>query len=154
MVWLASQFVNSSEFVVRYGGANPSTDTFVTDLYTNVLGRAPDQAGLVYWEGSMNSMLAKGVSPLQTHATLVAQFVNSNEFVTSATPHLEGFLEQAALGTEPYTGTLLNHLTLAQVEAELTSTSQSGGTQATATTPNDVQVVGLSAANLQTAHFS
>lgn len=44
----ASGFVHSAEFVQLYGANLPDTD-FVTDLYQNVLHRAPDAAGYGFW---------------------------------------------------------------------------------------------------------
>ena len=51
-----SGFTNSTEFLNRYG--NPDDRTFVTLLYKNVLGRAPDAAGLTNWTNA----LAAGMS--------------------------------------------------------------------------------------------
>jgi Ca2+-binding RTX toxin-like protein len=44
---IAGGFVNSAEFKTLYSGA--SEEAFVTQLYQNVLHRAPDAAGLTYW---------------------------------------------------------------------------------------------------------
>ena len=55
---LADIFMAAPE-VHRQFGANPSNDAFVTELYTNVLGRAPDAAGLAYWEQQANSGAAR-----------------------------------------------------------------------------------------------
>ncbi|WP_420243351.1 DUF4214 domain-containing protein [Roseiterribacter gracilis] len=41
---LANNFIASAEFAARYGAA-PSDVAYVTALYTNVLGRIPDQGG-------------------------------------------------------------------------------------------------------------
>ena len=43
----ASGVMGSAEFAARYGA--PGAAGFVSMLYQNVLGRAPDQAGLDYW---------------------------------------------------------------------------------------------------------
>jgi serralysin len=51
-----SGFTNSTEFLNRYG--NPDDRTFVTLLYKNVLGRAPDAGGLTNWTNA----LAAGMS--------------------------------------------------------------------------------------------
>ncbi|MBV8666507.1 MAG: DUF4214 domain-containing protein [Burkholderiaceae bacterium] len=42
-------FGNSAESISLYGTGNATA--FVTAIYNNVLGRAPDQAGLSYWAG-------------------------------------------------------------------------------------------------------
>lgn len=44
---IATGFMQSSEFQNKYGALNDSA--FVNLLYQNVLGRAPDQAGLDFW---------------------------------------------------------------------------------------------------------
>jgi hypothetical protein len=51
---VASGFLASTEFTNLYG-ANPTVDQFVTKLYSNVLHRAPEQAGHDYWVNSINS---------------------------------------------------------------------------------------------------
>jgi hypothetical protein len=45
---IAQGFMQSAEFAKLYG-AHPSDEQFVTNLYANVLHRAPDQAGHDYW---------------------------------------------------------------------------------------------------------
>ena len=45
---VASGFVNSAEFSTLYG-SNPTAETVVTKLYSNVLHRAPDQGGFDFW---------------------------------------------------------------------------------------------------------
>jgi hypothetical protein len=46
--------VNSDEFVAMYG-ANASNSTIVTTMYENVLHRAPDSAGLAYWQNILGA---------------------------------------------------------------------------------------------------
>lgn len=53
---VAGAFVGSAEFAGRYGRLDDAS--FVSRLYANVLGRAPDDAGLQAW----TAQLAKGVS--------------------------------------------------------------------------------------------
>lgn len=48
---IAHGFITSSEFQNLYGTL--SDQSFVTQLYQNVLGRAPDQAGLNFWVGQL-----------------------------------------------------------------------------------------------------
>lgn len=50
---VAQNFINSPEFASRYG--NLSNEQFVTQLYANVLDRAPDAAGLAYHVGHLNA---------------------------------------------------------------------------------------------------
>ena len=69
---IADNFMQSSEFQNRYGSL---TDTaFVTLLYQNVLGRAPDQAGLTFW---VNQLEGGG----QTRAIVLVGFAESPENV-------------------------------------------------------------------------
>ncbi len=49
---ISQAFASSPEFVGTYGSLNNSD--FVTLVYQNVLGRAPDGAGLAYWTGQLN----------------------------------------------------------------------------------------------------
>ncbi len=51
---LADIFIAAPEFSAKYG-ANPDNDAFVGALYSNVLGRTPDAAGLAYWEAEANA---------------------------------------------------------------------------------------------------
>jgi hypothetical protein len=51
---VASGFIASNEFKTLYG-ANPTNDQFVSKLYNNVLGRAPDEGGFNYWVGLLNN---------------------------------------------------------------------------------------------------
>lgn len=51
---IANNFMTSAEFVSLYG-ANPSNEDFVTNLYRNVLHRAPDQSGFNFWVTALNN---------------------------------------------------------------------------------------------------
>jgi serralysin len=44
----AAGFMASPEFIEMYG-ANPTDQTFITKLYSNVLHRAPEQSGMDFW---------------------------------------------------------------------------------------------------------
>ena len=56
---IAQAFAQSAEFQARYGALNERG--YMTQLYQNVLGRAPDQAGLDYWTGQLESFsLSRG----------------------------------------------------------------------------------------------
>lgn len=50
---ISQSFATSAEFSSRYGPLNNTQ--FVTQVYQNVLGRAPDPQGLAYWVGQLNS---------------------------------------------------------------------------------------------------
>lgn len=53
LVHVAGNFIRSAEFQVRYGTLNNSQ--FVTQLYANVLDRAPDSGGLSYHVARLNA---------------------------------------------------------------------------------------------------
>ena len=51
---VATGFVQSAEFQKLYG-VNPTVDQLVNAMYENVLHRAPEAAGLQFWENAMNN---------------------------------------------------------------------------------------------------
>jgi hypothetical protein len=55
---VAAAFVSSDEFTTAYGAIND--DQFVTQLYANLLHRAPDAVGLAFWEGVLQRGIARG----------------------------------------------------------------------------------------------
>ncbi|WP_158047555.1 DUF4214 domain-containing protein [Skermanella pratensis] len=95
---IADGFANSPEFTNRYGSSNVS-EAFVTSLYYNVLGRAPDAGGLVGWTNS-------GLSAAQ----ILAGFSESAEFKIKTTTATYVFLDNAAKGEESYTGGLFDRM--------------------------------------------
>jgi hypothetical protein len=50
---ISNAFAQSAEFQARYGSLNNAE--FVTLVYNNVLGRAPDAGGLAFWTGQLDS---------------------------------------------------------------------------------------------------
>jgi Ca2+-binding RTX toxin-like protein len=95
---VAQAFVNSPEFTARYGSLSPTgaiTSGFVQELYQNILGRAPDAAGLQFW-------LSTNITPAQ----MLTQFANSSENIALTAGPISSFLTSAALGTQSYTGSL------------------------------------------------
>ncbi len=54
LVTLADGFLSSSEFTGRFGSGLANVD-YVTRLYQNVLGRAPDASGLAFFTGDLDS---------------------------------------------------------------------------------------------------
>lgn len=50
---LATGFLASPEFIARFGAGLPNGG-FVTAIYQNVLGRAPDLDGLAFWTGNLD----------------------------------------------------------------------------------------------------
>jgi hypothetical protein len=67
----AAAFVTSDEFVQKYG-ANLDTAHFVSQLYANVLHRAPDPSGDAYWQAVLDQHLI-------TRADALAFFSESPE---------------------------------------------------------------------------
>ena len=51
---MASSFILSDEFKIRYGDAL-SNDKYVQSLYLNVFDRNPDQIGFNYWVDNLNN---------------------------------------------------------------------------------------------------
>ncbi len=83
---IGDAFAASQEFTNRYGTLS-DTD-FVTQLYQNVLGRAPDSAGLQYW----THLLATGT----TRGQVLVGFSQSQEGIGLFMPTLRTFLSYEA----------------------------------------------------------
>jgi hypothetical protein len=69
---VAAGFISSAEFQTRFPGASENATAFVTQLYANVLHRAPDPAGLSGWVSALNS-------GTQTQAQVLVGFSESPE---------------------------------------------------------------------------
>jgi hypothetical protein len=69
---VSARFIDSAEFKALYG-ASPSKANFLTKVYTNVLGRTPDQGGYDWWLNAMNTDSTK------TFAKVLADFSESAE---------------------------------------------------------------------------
>ncbi len=76
---LADSFLAAPEFTQLYG-VNPTNTTYVTGLYTHVLGRSPDAGGLAYWVGQADSG--------QPRDQLLVDFAISAENVQLIAPHV------------------------------------------------------------------
>jgi cyclophilin family peptidyl-prolyl cis-trans isomerase len=72
VVEVAARFIDSSEFRELYG-QNPSNADFLTKVYSNVLDRTPDIAGLEWWVNEMNN------NPTKTWQKVLADFSESSE---------------------------------------------------------------------------
>lgn len=68
---VAAAFQDSAEFKGKYG-ASPTADQLITAMYSNVLKRAPDQAGNDYWKAQLSSGAV-------TKDSLLVNFSESNE---------------------------------------------------------------------------
>jgi len=91
-------FASSSEFIARYGSL--ANEVFVTLVYQNVLGRAPDTEGNTFWVGELNSgRRSRGQVMLEFSESAEYQANSRNEvFVTMMyigmlrrSPEEEGF---------------------------------------------------------------
>jgi len=76
LVSISDAFAGSDEFNSTYGSLNNSD--FVTLVYQNVLGRDPDQSGLDYWTGILDSST-------QTRGQVMVGFSESPEYQTLMT---------------------------------------------------------------------
>jgi len=72
VVEVAARFIDSDEFRVLYG-SKPSNAEFLTKVYSNVLDRNPDQAGLAWWVSEMST------NPTKTWQKVLADFSESAE---------------------------------------------------------------------------
>ena len=72
VVEVAARFIDSNEFRELYG-SNVSSADFLTKVYSNVLDRAPDTAGLNWWVNEMST------NPSKTWQKVLADFSESAE---------------------------------------------------------------------------
>lgn len=72
VVEVAARFIDSDEFRTLYG-QKPSNAEFLTKVYSNVLDRNPDQAGLAWWVSEMST------NPTKTWQKVLADFSESAE---------------------------------------------------------------------------
>jgi Ca2+-binding RTX toxin-like protein len=56
---IADSFLRSDEFAKLYGGANPTAESYLAQLYHNVLHRPYDQDGYDYWLGALKQGTAR-----------------------------------------------------------------------------------------------
>jgi hypothetical protein len=72
LIEVSARFVDSKEFRDLYG-TNPTNAQFLTKLYQNVLGRAPEATGYNWWLNELNT------NPAKTKAKVLADFSESAE---------------------------------------------------------------------------
>lgn len=100
---ITDYFIDSPEFTALYG-AHPTSAAFVTDLYQNILGRIPDQAGLTFY---VNILGGAGAAPsIAAMAGVVLDFTRSPEALSDSTLNSENWLIASAGG--PPAGDTLN----------------------------------------------
>ncbi len=79
LIEVSARFIDSREFRDLYG-AEPSNADFLAKVYTNVLGRTPDQGGFDWWLNEMNT------NPSKTKAKVLADFSESAENLAGTAP--------------------------------------------------------------------
>jgi serralysin len=79
LLQITDGFTGSAEFQQKYGSLNDTS--FVTLLYNNVLGRGPDNAGLVNWTNALRAG--------STRASVVVGFSESNEHITKRASYID-----------------------------------------------------------------
>jgi hypothetical protein len=72
VVELSARFIDSNEFRSTYG-INSADDVFISRVYENVLGRAPDPAGKAWWLDQLK------INPEKTRQKILADFAESTE---------------------------------------------------------------------------
>jgi hypothetical protein len=99
LLTLGSTFASSAEFKASFGTTSPDQPvdySLAFKLYTNVLGRVPDQSGLDYWVKS-------GASASQ----LLNSFAQSTEYTSSTNDKIKIFFDLELAGTPATSGSLL-----------------------------------------------
>jgi hypothetical protein len=81
---IADGFVDSPEFIAKYGSL--SNTAFVTQLYANVLDRAPDAAGLASWLNLMTPGNSSGTT--YTQGMVLVGFAESPENISKTSSWL------------------------------------------------------------------
>lgn len=77
---IVGNFLNSQEFIARFGSSTSSNDSFVNLLYQNMLGRdGHSDPGFNFWVGVLNNQQG-------SRSQVVVGFMESPENVTAAAP--------------------------------------------------------------------
>lgn len=90
---LAGNFVGSAEFAAKFPSGTDAT-TYITALYTNVLGRAPDAAGLAVQVAAYNALPG---TVAQKQAQFLLNFAQSAEFQATRNGEVQGVLAYIAV---------------------------------------------------------
>ena len=86
LIEISSRFIDSNEFKSIYG-TNPTNETFITNLYLNVLDRVPDNSGLAWWVDQLDNNSEK------TWEKVLADFSESPENIENNRLELVGGVE-------------------------------------------------------------
>jgi Ca2+-binding RTX toxin-like protein len=102
---ISNAFSTAAEFTAAYGTPSASTiDSFLSALYTNVLGRTADATGFAFWKAQF---AAQG-SNAAAAAAIANSFSASAEFVSASATNITNLLTTAAssgsLGSGPLGG--------------------------------------------------
>jgi Ca2+-binding RTX toxin-like protein len=89
---VSSAFVRSDEFLATYGALEDSD--FVALLYNNILGRDPDEAGRIRWEGDLANLMPRG--------DVVLGLSESDEFKITTNAAASTFGDSGSWGDEVY----------------------------------------------------
>lgn len=110
---LASSFIGSAEFQARFPGAAQTPTSFVTQLYANVLQRAPDSGGLAHWTGLLqNGTLSQAdvlhsFSESQENQARTAPLIANGVFAADEQAAQVARLYYSTLGRAPDTAGLI-----------------------------------------------
>ncbi|HIJ64099.1 MAG TPA: DUF4214 domain-containing protein, partial [Rhodospirillaceae bacterium] len=145
----AQGFITSAEFTSRYGAQTGMSDLqFVTQMYSNVLGRAPDPSGLSAWTTYLTGLeTANGntaAGNLAARATVLQGFATSQEEISHSSAWLVDIgnggyadtttpVSTATALSQIGTTNVLNGSLLAPLSATVTSPDYSLSANGTAT---------------------
>jgi hypothetical protein len=91
LIEVAARFIDSPEFRDLYG-SNVSSADFLTKVYSNVLERTPDEAGLNWWVNEMRT------NPIKTWQKVLADFSESSENQANVASLIANGIEYIAWG--------------------------------------------------------
>jgi hypothetical protein len=106
---ISQEFAGSSEFQTKYRAL--SNRAFVTRIYTDVLGRAADTAGVNYWAAKLDSKA-------KTRGQVMVSFSESNEYKNKMATKVNvvmayaGMLHRSPTSSELAAGTGMSITTL------------------------------------------
>ena len=147
---LVNSFSGSAESAALYGTG--STISFVTAIYTNLLNRAPDYDGLVFWVNAINNgQLTKANASLAITSAAMAnttdQGILDGKVVAAKVAVAQAFVDSISTGEElaAYSGdaaAAAARLLLSKVTADTTVSGVQADIDATLQTMVDASVVG------------
>jgi len=145
---VASLFTQSTEFSTLYGSATPSGSAYAAALYQNVLGRAPDAAGLAAWTAALNAGTVNAAGAL-------LGFSNSAEFVSNSTATITSWLTTYATSNTYVQSVAIGgkapNATTSTTTAGSTYTLTTGVDTITGTSGNDTFVADNTGSTAQTS---